>query len=316
MFNDVISSAASSSCCRPGPFCQVRLDISEKIHNCACSEALEQNTQRSLGCTIPGSAQGHVAWSWPMAGGWNEMGFNVPSKPNHPMTLWKGLLGDIKWQEKPQWGGAGLRQTNAPASSGLHTTSPFYTLFSLPPCLFVTLSSPAQPLKHLPSSISPSALPVQGPSVYNLITCKTQIDLPGSAVVFDSPSVTAGDKICCFLGLSLEKFSFWFPPFPLISQLARSWLRQPCCNKPPHISTCLDQLVWMSKFASHHCHPFLLVGFVSFMFRFMTFSFSFFVEFKKVLDQIPLKEQTLSGQPPWHFMFWDSPVLPWLSAGR
>jgi len=76
-----------------------RFRLKEDILYSEGCEALEQVAQRSCGYPLPGSVQGQVGWGFEQPGlvedvpahgrgGWNQMIFKVPSKPNHSMILW------------------------------------------------------------------------------------------------------------------------------------------------------------------------------------------------------------------------------------
>lgn len=83
----------------------------------------------------------------------------------------------------------------------------------------------------------------------------------------------------------------WFP-----DQISRL----PPWNKHSDILTGPHQLVWLISFGSHHCLLYhLFVSFVSFyvlVYGFLLFQLS--LSIGKVLDQIPLKYQTLSCTQP------------------
>lgn len=87
--------------------------------------------------------------------------------------------------------------------------------------------------------------------------------------------------------------------FPIVSQLTRSLVRQPCWNRHLHTPVCPHQWVWLTWFGSHHCLPYNLCQvYVSIC------SCSGFLPclltplaIKKVLDLIALKEQAPCRTP-------------------
>jgi len=100
-------------------------------------------------------------------------------------------------------------------------------------------------------------------------SCKKRLRFP------ESPSGVTGRFVSSwFLSSSLHSalwldilyfYFFEFPPFfPLVSQLTRSPIRQPCWIKNSHILPCTHCLVWLTRFHSHCClYYHLLVRFVS-----------------------------------------------------
>lgn len=108
------------------------------------------------------------------------------------------------------------------------------------------------------------SLSQSGPPHFTVIAIsEVQVDLARSACVFLRAHQVWLEGL--FLLDILYFYFSEFPPFfPLVSQLTRSPIRQPCWIKNSHILPCTHCLVWLTRFHSHCClYYHLLVRFVS-----------------------------------------------------